>query len=321
METGTSLAWVVILAGGDGTRLRSLTAHIVGDARPKQFCPIVDGETLLDRTRHRAELLVGRDRQVIAVTRAHTAYYGYLLDELSPDRLVVQPVNRGTGPGILYPLLRVEGLAGDVPVAVLPSDHYVSDEARFMGYVQGAIEAVQARRDLVILLGVEAESPETDYGWIEPEREPLPLGGEPVFRIRRFWEKPSLRVAERLLAVGGFWNSFVMVGRVSAFLSLIRATVPQLVARFEPVRRSLGSATEAAVVDRVYRHMPPVCFSARVLAVAPRNLATIAIKGVEWSDWGDPARVVRSLRRSGRYAAWFSHVESAAPGARRVGEG
>ena len=30
-------AWVLILAGGDGTRLRALTTRLVGDARLKQF--------------------------------------------------------------------------------------------------------------------------------------------------------------------------------------------------------------------------------------------------------------------------------------------
>jgi hypothetical protein len=37
----------VILAGGDGKRLLPLTRRIAGDNRPKQFCAIMDGETLL----------------------------------------------------------------------------------------------------------------------------------------------------------------------------------------------------------------------------------------------------------------------------------
>ena len=31
--------WAVILAGGDGTRLQSMTRTITGDDRPKQFVP------------------------------------------------------------------------------------------------------------------------------------------------------------------------------------------------------------------------------------------------------------------------------------------
>ena len=45
--------WAVVLAGGDGTRLQSLTLKIAGDQRPKQFCSFFGGETLLAQTRAR----------------------------------------------------------------------------------------------------------------------------------------------------------------------------------------------------------------------------------------------------------------------------
>jgi len=47
--------WAVLLAGGDGIRLRDLTLRIAGDSRPKQFCRIVGGESLLSRTQTRLE--------------------------------------------------------------------------------------------------------------------------------------------------------------------------------------------------------------------------------------------------------------------------
>jgi len=126
MRTISTLPWALLLAGGDGRRLKPLTRQIAGDPRPKQFCAILDGETLLDRTRRRAELLTRGDQHVVVVSREHEPYYTGLATQLAPDRLVVQPRNAGTAPGILYPLLRIRQLAGDVPVAIFPSDHYVS---------------------------------------------------------------------------------------------------------------------------------------------------------------------------------------------------
>src|SRR6266545_1670552 len=138
----TTALWALILGGGDGKRLQPLTSRIAGDSRPKQFCPIFEGETLLDRTRRRVDLLVRPDRQVIAVTRTHELYYRRLFKELAPSCLVVQPANRGTGPGILYPLLRIMELAGNVPLAIFPSYHYVSNDRLFMDHVDA--EALRA---------------------------------------------------------------------------------------------------------------------------------------------------------------------------------
>ena len=75
----------IILAGGDGARLRSLTRAIAGDDRPKQFCPVVGDGTLLDQTCRRVALA-----------------------DCAPDAIVTQPANRGTAPAIFYALLRLD---------------------------------------------------------------------------------------------------------------------------------------------------------------------------------------------------------------------
>src|SRR5580704_12268183 len=39
--TPASHRWGLVLAGGDGVRLRELTQSVWGDYRPKQFCPLL----------------------------------------------------------------------------------------------------------------------------------------------------------------------------------------------------------------------------------------------------------------------------------------
>ena len=48
-EMNTNHRWAVVLAGGDGARLRSLTRMLAGDERPKQFCTVIGNETLLQQ--------------------------------------------------------------------------------------------------------------------------------------------------------------------------------------------------------------------------------------------------------------------------------
>jgi mannose-1-phosphate guanylyltransferase len=58
-----------------------------------------------------------------------------------------------------------------------------------MAQVRAALDTARQRRDLVVLLGLEPESPEVEYGWIEPA-QPIRGHGK-VFGVRRFWEKPN----------------------------------------------------------------------------------------------------------------------------------
>ena len=283
---------VVILAGGDGTRLRSLTRALAGDDRPKQFCRLLGDGSLLAETRRRARRLIASDRLFTVVTRKHERFYEPELGDAAPTTVVVQPENRGTAPAILYALLRLSAAPAGSPVAVLPSDHYVSDGDAFMARVEGALEAAQARPEKVILLGIEPDRPETEYGWIEPAELLLGPSPWPLYAVKRFWEKPPAPVAERLARAGCLWNSFVIVAHPETLRRLIRGAVPELARAFAPLASRVGTPWEDAASRAVYAGLPAIDFSKRVLQARPSELAVLPVSGLDWNDLGDPARVL-----------------------------
>jgi mannose-1-phosphate guanylyltransferase len=282
--------WAVILAGGDGTRLRTLTRRISGDERPKQFCPVLGGETLLELTRRRAAELVDPDRMLYLLTGTHERFYRTLAETTPARALVVQPENRGTAPAILLAAQRLVALGAREPVALLPSDHHVSDDAVFMAHVADAVDAVAACPDLVVLLGIEATSPETEYGWIEPGRPVVGPWSGGLRRVCRFIEKPDRLTAAMLLASEALWNCFVMVARPQRLLALFVETAPTLVDWFAPAGGAL-EPDQARQLEDLYAGLPIIDFSRTVLAAAPDALAVLPVKGVAWSDLGDPGRV------------------------------
>jgi mannose-1-phosphate guanylyltransferase len=73
--------WAVILAGGDGTRLKSLTKKITGDERPKQFCSVLGRGTLLEETQNRVALELAPERTLYVVNRIHELLQAILSGE------------------------------------------------------------------------------------------------------------------------------------------------------------------------------------------------------------------------------------------------
>jgi len=289
----------IILAGGDGTRLASLTRRLAGDERPKQFCRLIGDDTLLEQTRRRARLLIAPERLLTVVTRHHERFYRPALADAPPRSIVVQPENRGTAPAVLYAVSRLAAMAPEDPVVMLPSDHHVSDDTAFMVRVECALEAVDTRPDVVVLLGIAPDRPEVEYGWIEPAELLRGRWAWPIYRVRRFWEKPSRPIAERLEAAGCLWNCFVVVARPSTLEQLIRRATPELHEAFATLRARLDTPWEENAARAVYGRLPSTDLSRHVFQASAERLAVLPVSGVGWTDLGDLARVHEAQARLG----------------------
>jgi mannose-1-phosphate guanylyltransferase len=291
--------WAVVLAGGDGTRLQSMTRAITGDNRPKQFVPVIGGSTLLNQTRRRVALSIEPSRTMIVVTQKHRRFYEPLAAEITPGLLLEQPANKGTAPAILYALLRVAARSPQAVVALFPSDHFFADDEQFMSHIDVALDVAQVQPETVMLLGITPTAPETEYGWIEPQPSILATAQRSVTRVRKFWEKPSLNLATSLMERGCLWNSFVMVGCVDALLKMTRAAMPEMYAAFAAITPAFETEAEHKALAELYSHSDEANFSHQVLAVRPEDLMVMRVADVGWSDLGEPNRVLSALARAG----------------------
>ena len=224
------------------------------------------------------------------------------------DQKIIQPENKGTAPAIVFSLMHLASHSPDSTVVFFPSDHYFSDDDLLMKNVDSAFKAAELNKDAIILLGIEPERPEPSYGWIEPADSLFGELSGSISRVKRFWEKPTSGVAKKLMNTGCLWNSFVMVGKVSAFLEIFKEQLPSMFRMFAAAAKQIGKADEAAVIRSIYSWIDETNFSSQVLEKSVDRLMVMRVADVMWSDLGEPQRVVGTLRTIGIQPDWLQAI-------------
>ncbi len=282
-------SWAVILAGGEGRRIRSWTTTDGGDHLPKQFCRFRDERTLLAATVARALQLVPAERVIVLVLEEHRRWWEPELTALPPGNVLAQPANRGTAVAILQALVEIHCRDRDPRLVFMPSDAEVDREAVLVRAIRRAMRSASRHTADVVLLGMVPSHLDSEYGLIVPERGRTAASR----RVRAFVEKPPLTVAQRLARDGAVWNSFIFACTGWALYDLFEDALPQVA---DAYLRGLGRAgaherARAAVVAE----MPARDFGSDVLQRCTERLRLVTVPPCGWTDIGTPPRLASWL--------------------------
>lgn len=285
--------WALVLAAGEGSRLRALTTQ-GGVAVPKQFCSLRGGPSLLQEALLRAERIAPRERVLTIVAEQHRRWWETALWTLPKRNVIVQPRNRGTAIGLLLPLLHIAQRDPHARVVILPSDHYVQEEAvlaRALRQVAGSVATDTAH---LYLLGISPEEADPELGYVVPGTRDQ----RGMLQVAQFVEKPSAAMARMMIERGALWNAFILAGAVQAFISLFEQRHGELLDEMRTALRfdASGSADSAALTD-LYSRLPEIDFSRHVLDGSEAMLRVQPVPPCGWSDLGTPKRVSEALRR------------------------
>jgi len=287
--------WAVVLAAGEGSRLRSLTTDASGRSKPKQYCSLFGGSTLLEDAMRRAQAIVGRERLCTIVAEQHAQWWSDALGALRPDNLITQPRNRGTANGVLLPLLSILRRDPLARILFLPADHFVDDEAGLATAIRTALAEIEDAPADMSLIGIEADDADPELGYIVPG-----AAAGRARRVARFVEKPPRSLAADLLAQGAVWNSFIFAATGTTLLDMFRRRMPETFDSMETaLARSAPPASDRAALAELYDMLPDADFSREVLATVVRQLRLVAARPCGWSDLGTPRRIGEVVCRVG----------------------
>ena len=289
--------WGIVLAAGEGARVRDFLSQLCGGSGIKQFCAIIGRRSMLQHTLARVEQLIPRHRILVVVSKDHREEVTEQLSSWPAENIIFQPRNYDTAPGILLPLAHVSARDPLANVAIFPSDHFILHEDRFMAAVARAVAETERFPQEFTLLGIAPDQAEEGYGWIEPAAA---AEGRSTRAVQCFWEKPSLANQHALLARKALWNTFVCTAWAPTIWAMVRQAVPDLAHAFDGLRRAIGSPYEAELTQRVYHALPSVNFSSDVCESLTSYLRVLPVSDVGWSDWGSAERICTTLRQLGK---------------------
>jgi mannose-1-phosphate guanylyltransferase len=269
--------YAIIMAGGAGTRFWPASR----ETRPKQLLPLGGdpNEALLAATVRRIAPLVPAERVLIATGARLVDATARALPALPRKNLLAEPVPRNTAPCIGWATATIARENPDAFVMVLPSDHFITDEAGFRAVLERALAG--ARAGYVTTVGVVPTRPETGYGYIEVGRG---LDGG-LSEVARFVEKPDRARAEEYVAgKKHLWNAGMFFFRAGDMLEAIRSFLPDLAKGLDAIDAAAKKGDEAAELARTFPTLPSISIDhgvmekAKKLAVVPGSFG--------WNDVG-----------------------------------
>ena len=288
--------WALVLAGGEGSRLRQITTDASGAPVPKQFCSLT-GRTLLQDAIARAHTVVAAERTCTIVSETHRQWWECLLSRQPPANVIVQPRGRGTGIGILFSALHIAARDPDARLLILPSDHHVQFENTLSTALSAALLQLKAGDGAPMLLGLPPNSVDSELGYIVPALS----GGAESVRVSRFVEKPDLDAAQKIIEEeGALWNTFIIAASVRALVRLfmqrfgVVALEMQAIVNAALHAQPRGSAWPSLV--EMFERIPAIDFSRDILQHMPESLRVMRIPECGWSDLGTPSRLGATLR-------------------------
>jgi len=211
----------VILSGGAGTRLWPLSRSM----HPKQFHALAGQHTLIQETALRIRGAGYTQAPLVLCNEEHRFMVAGQLDEIgvSPERIVLEPVARGTAPALAAAAQVAQATHGDTVMAVFPADHLISNENAFGAALQNAVALAEDNR--LVTFGVVPRSAHTGYGYIRTEASTQSTAAP----VLEFTEKPDTATAQSYLEQGGyFWNSGMFVFRAPVLLEALSEHAPEI---------------------------------------------------------------------------------------------
>ena len=250
------------------------------EARPKQLLSLGGGEeTLLGATVRRLAPLIPAANVYVVTANRLAEKTAEAVPSVPKAQIFREPMGRNTAPCIAWAAWSIAQRDPDAVVAVLPSDHFISDEPGFRAVLERALQSAES--GVVTTVGIVPTRPETGYGYLEIGEEI----GAGASRVARFVEKPDVARAEAFLAEKKhLWNAGMFFFRVKDMLDLVQKHLPEIAKGVSEIVRAEKTADADKVLTEKFPTLQSISIDHGVMEKAEKLAVVPGSFG--WNDVG-----------------------------------
>lgn len=282
------MRYVVIMAGGSGTRLWPLSRK----GTPKQLLRLFDGKSLLRIAYERVQGIVPDECILICTGGAYSHIVHEEIPELPQANILGEPVGRDSLNAVAWPIAVIDSRDADAVVAFTSADALIEPKAAFAEALDEAYRVAEADDRALVTFGVVPTSPHTGFGYLHRGAS-LP-GSETACEVLEFREKPDAETAKAYVDSGEYWwNSGMFVWQAKTLLRQLEILLP------ETHEKVLELAEHPERLEDVFPTLHKTSIDYGVMEPVSQGKGDAHVVGValpiRWHDVGDYATLAEQL--------------------------
>lgn len=271
--------YAIIMAGGGGTRFWPLSR----ERSPKQFLDLVTNRPLIEEAYLRIAPIFKEENVFIIVNSMHTKITKRIFRGRK-IRILTEPYRRNTAACIGLAAIHIHRESGNVPVVVLPADHFIAQDEIFRNTLLRGVGATE--NEGISTIGTIPTYPETGYGYIKVGKLGKSIGGHKIYNVDRFVEKPDSKSANLYIKSGNFlWNTGIFIFKVRTILEEMRHYMAELYKGLESIERVIGSRSYSRVLREVYANLESISIDHGIMEKTKGPIYVLP-GDFDWSDVG-----------------------------------
>jgi mannose-1-phosphate guanylyltransferase len=203
--------FVIIMAGGSGERFWPLSRR----KQPKQLLKLLGKESFLQQTVRRTSFLVNNNNIFVITNIEQVSAVRKQLPQLPSANIIAEPCGRDTCAAVTLGAALVGARSTKGVMAVLPADHIIVEEKKFITTLKDSFE-IASQEQVIVTIGIKPTEPHTGFGYIkvgEPSPPADSLNISTIFhKAEQFVEKPNYDKAVEYLNSGKYrWNGGMFI--------------------------------------------------------------------------------------------------------------